>query len=54
MSAAAPQLSISNAFRGKHVLVTGASGFVGKCVVEKMLRDLPDIEVRGPAADLPP
>lgn len=28
---------------GKHVLITGTSGFLGKVVLEKLLRDVPDI-----------
>lgn len=34
---------IAKWFSGKNVLVTGATGFVGKCLVEKLLRDCPDI-----------
>lgn len=30
-------------YSGKNVVVTGATGFVGKCLVEKLLRDCPDI-----------
>lgn len=30
-------------YNGKNVLVTGATGFVGKCLVEKLLRDCTDI-----------
>ncbi|MDX5300396.1 MAG: SDR family oxidoreductase, partial [Gammaproteobacteria bacterium] len=29
--------------RGKHVLITGTTGFVGKVVLEKLLRVVPDI-----------
>lgn len=34
---------IAKWYGGKNVLVTGATGFVGKCLVEKLLRDCPDI-----------
>lgn len=34
---------IANWYSGKHVFVTGATGFVGKCLIEKLLRDCPDI-----------
>uniref|UniRef100_A0A336MDU5 Fatty acyl-CoA reductase n=1 Tax=Culicoides sonorensis TaxID=179676 RepID=A0A336MDU5_CULSO len=30
-------------FTGKHVLITGGTGFVGKVIVEKLLRSCPDI-----------
>src|SRR3569623_3413743 len=36
-------LSIPQFFRGKGVLLTGSTGFLAKAVMEKMLRDLPDI-----------
>ncbi|MFH0940158.1 MAG: AMP-binding protein [Planctomycetota bacterium] len=35
--------SIREFFTGKNVLLTGATGFLAKAVVEKILRDLPDI-----------
>lgn len=31
-------------FAGKTIFVTGATGFMGKVLVEKLLRDCPDIE----------
>lgn len=34
---------IAKWYSGKHVFVTGATGFVGKCLIEKLLRDCPDI-----------
>lgn len=30
-------------YKGRHVFITGASGFIGKVVVEKLLRTCPDI-----------
>ncbi len=36
--------SVREYFAGKRVLVTGFTGFLGKVMVEKILRDLPDIE----------
>jgi hypothetical protein len=35
------QLSIFQAFEGRNVLVTGATGFLGKVLVEKLLRSFP-------------
>src|SRR5471032_955132 len=35
--------SISEFFAGKGVLLTGSTGFLAKAVVEKMLRDLPEV-----------
>ncbi|MCZ7645761.1 MAG: AMP-binding protein [Planctomycetota bacterium] len=39
----ASPLSIRAFFAGKSVLVTGATGFLAKALVEKLLRDLPEI-----------
>lgn len=36
-------LSVSQSLRGKSVLITGTTGFVGKVLVEKILRDIPDV-----------
>jgi len=38
------QLSVSKAFKAKRVLITGTSGFVGKALLEKLLRCIPDLE----------
>jgi long-chain acyl-CoA synthetase len=37
------RLSIRRFFAGKHVLLTGSTGFLAKAVVEKLLWDLPDV-----------
>eukprot|EP01116_Phalansterium_solitarium_P017321 TRINITY_DN4234_c0_g2_i1.p1 TRINITY_DN4234_c0_g2~~TRINITY_DN4234_c0_g2_i1.p1 ORF type:complete len:1163 (+),score=526.57 TRINITY_DN4234_c0_g2_i1:153-3641(+) len=36
-------LSVNAALRGKSILVTGCTGFVGKVLLEKVLRDIPDV-----------
>jgi len=36
--------SISEFYAGRSVLITGASGFIGKQLVEKLLRSCPDID----------
>ncbi|XP_037039618.1 putative fatty acyl-CoA reductase CG5065 [Bradysia coprophila] len=35
--------SIPEWFAGKNILITGATGFMGKVLVEKLLRDCPDV-----------
>lgn len=35
---------IANWFRNQVIFVTGSTGFMGKVLVEKLLRDCPDIE----------
>ena len=36
-------ISVLKALKGKHVLVTGTTGFVGKVIIEKLMRDVPEI-----------
>ena len=38
-----PTSRVLNQLRGKHVLITGTSGFLGKVVLEKLMRSVPDI-----------
>lgn len=35
--------SISEFFSGRHVLITGGSGFLGRLIIEMLLRCCPDI-----------
>lgn len=35
--------AISEFYRGRHLLITGATGFMGKVLVEKLLHSCPDI-----------
>ncbi len=35
--------SIPEWFAGKRIFITGATGFMGKVLVEKLLRDCPDV-----------
>ena len=37
-------LNIKEFYAGKTIFLTGTTGFVGKVVLEKMLRSLPDIK----------
>lgn len=36
--------AIPEFYRGRQILITGATGFMGKVLVEKLLRSCPDIE----------
>lgn len=36
--------SIAEFYAGRNILVTGATGFMGKCLLEKILRSLPDVK----------
>lgn len=36
--------NIKNWIKNKNILVTGATGFVGKVLIEKLLRDCSDLE----------
>lgn len=46
-AASAPSLEVSVPmyYAGKHVLITGATGFIGKVLLEKLLRSCPDVAV---------
>lgn len=39
-----PDKSVHKFYQGKCVLITGASGFVGKVILEKLLREFSDIQ----------
>ena len=39
----ANQMSIADYYRGKHVFITGGTGFIGKVLIEKILRSCPGI-----------
>ena len=34
--------SVAEFYRHKDIFITGATGFVGKCLLEKLLRSVPD------------
>ena len=38
---------LAEAYRGKAILLTGGTGFLGTALVEKILRSLPEPEERG-------
>ena len=33
-----PQLNVKEFYRGKNILITGCTGFLGKIILEKLLR----------------
>ena len=35
--------SIPDFYRHQNVFITGATGFMGKCLLEKLLRSVPDV-----------
>ena len=37
-------MSVLEFYKGKIILITGTSGFLGKGILEKCLRVLPDVE----------
>uniref|UniRef100_A0A1L8D6G7 Fatty acyl-CoA reductase n=1 Tax=Plutella xylostella TaxID=51655 RepID=A0A1L8D6G7_PLUXY len=39
----APSVSVAHYYAGKNVFITGSTGFMGKVLVEKLLRSCPDI-----------
>lgn len=39
-----PPTPIQNFFKGANILITGGTGFLGKILIEKLLRSCPDIE----------
>ena len=39
----APLQSIADFYARKDVFITGATGFMGKCLLEKLLRSVPDV-----------
>ena len=38
-----PTLTIKEFYSGKNILLTGVTGFLGKVLLEKVLRSFPDI-----------
>ena len=41
---ASNELSVKEQLAGKRILITGTTGFLGKVLVEKMIREIPDVE----------
>jgi len=39
-----PQPSIANFYSGKTIAITGGTGYVGQCVIEKLIRCCPGIK----------
>ena len=38
-----PAKSIPAFFAGQSIFLTGTTGFIGKCIIEKVLRSCPDV-----------
>ena len=38
-----PTLNIKEFYSGKNILLTGVTGFLGKVLLEKILRSIPDV-----------
>ena len=38
-----PQLNVKEFYRGKNILITGCTGFLGKIMLEKLLRTCTDV-----------
>lgn len=38
------EISVKEQFAGKRILITGTTGFLGKVVIEKIIREIPDVE----------
>jgi alcohol-forming fatty acyl-CoA reductase len=38
------QISVQGQLAGKRILITGATGFLGKVVIEKIIREIPDVD----------
>lgn len=36
-------MNVAENFRGKNIFITGGSGFLGKVLIEKILRTVPDV-----------
>ncbi len=38
------EISVQEQLAGKRIMITGTTGFLGKVVIEKMIREIPDVE----------
>jgi fatty acyl-CoA reductase len=43
MEEVVPQLNVKDFYRGKNILITGCTGFLGKIILEKLLRTCTDV-----------
>ena len=43
MAEGGPGMSIPEFYAGKNVFITGGTGFMGKVLIEKLLRSVPDV-----------